>query len=94
MKANAKAVVRMEDIEAEIRERSRVKVNSMVIVADATENSLDCAVVFIKAGDSTFDAVSEAASYGNVRNAHERLVAPLPPNFDEDAVYWMHVYQG
>ncbi len=94
MKTNQKAQKRLSEIEEEARKASIVKVNSMVIVTDATENTLDCAVLFIKAGDNTFDAVQEAATNGGIRNAHERLVIPLPANFDDDAVYWFHCYCG
>ena len=87
------AVRRMREIEDEVRKVSIVKVPTIVVVTDATEESLEGAVVFIKAGTSSHDAVSRAAENG-IRNAHERACIPLPPDFDatDNGLYWDQPY--
>jgi hypothetical protein len=89
-------VDRMLAIEQEVRRASIVKENSLVIIKDATGDSLDCAVLFLQKGDNTVDAVALAQEMGGVRHAHVHRVIPLNGSIDlrDDDVDWLHVYLG
>jgi hypothetical protein len=88
-------VDRMLAIEQEVRQASIVKENSLVVIKDATGDSLDCAVLFLHKGDSTVDAVNLAGEFGGVRQPHVARVVPLGNlNLRDDDVDWLHVYLG
>lgn len=88
------AIRRMTDIENDMRTRTVVEKNCMVIFKSDSDESIDCAVIFLRAGDNTHDARQEAERMGGVRNPSLVETVPLPETFDDDSVYWNHVYGG
>ena len=86
------AIRRMAEIENDMRKHTVVTKNCMVIFKSDSEDSLDCAVIFLHAGDNTRDASKEAM--GGVKSPILVEIVPLPENFDDDSVYWNHVYGG
>jgi hypothetical protein len=90
------AVKRMAEIEADMRRVSTVDKPTMVAVVDATGETLEGAIVFIRAGGNIHDAVSLAASNGGIHNAHEPFSMAMPEGWDAEDVglYWDFVYMG
>jgi len=88
------SISRMREIESDLRKITKVKHPCMIVVADATEKTLETAIVFIKAGTPAHDAVSVAASIAGIRNAHERSCIELPDDFDarDHGICWDQPY--
>ncbi len=88
------AIRRMTEMEDDMRKKTVVSANCMVVFKADSEDSLDCAVLFLHAGDNTHDARNEAERMGGVKNPHLVETVMLPESFDDDSVYWNHVYGG
>jgi hypothetical protein len=88
------AIRRMKEIEDDMRVKTVVKKNCLCVFKPDSDESLDCAVIFLHAGDNTHDARIEAERMGGVRNPSLVEIVELPESFDDDSVYWNHVYGG
>ena len=79
----------------DVKELSKVKHPTMVIVRDASGESLNACIGFVRAGDSTnyFEELAE----GDLRSSRtETHLLALPDSFNADdfGLYWDQVYSG
>ena len=81
--------------EIEIKKLSTVKHPTMIVVRDASGDSLNAVILFVRAGDSTTYAEELAA--GDLRSARtETHLIDMPDSFDVDdyGLYWDQPYSG
>lgn len=79
----------------DLKELSKVKHPTMVVVRDASGESLNACIGFVRSGDST-NYFEEQAS-GDLRASRtETHLLTLPDSFDVDdfGLYWDQVYSG
>lgn len=79
----------------DVKELSKVKHPTMVIVRDASGDSLNACIGFVRSGDSTnyFEELAE----GDLRSSRtETYLLTLPDSFNADdyGLYWDQVYSG
>ena len=90
------ATHRLAEIEDDMRRVSTVNTPTMVAVTDATGDTMEAAIVFIRAGGNIHDAVQIAAKEGSIKYAHESFRMAMPDDWDakDYGLYWDFVYMG
>lgn len=79
----------------EIKKLSTVKHPTMLVVRDASGESLNACIAFVRAGDSTNFA--EELAQGDLRSARtETHLIAMPDSFDAEdyGLYWDQIYSG